>query len=129
MVNQVQAEKIEEIKLEPKYPMLSHPQELWLASLEYCESRGNKNAINKVDLDGTPSYYSFQFKPGTFKSYGEKYGVIGKGKTPDEIMELMKSYDLQKGIVTFMIHDSTVVWKKQFPDCVRKFGLPPRISL
>lgn len=107
-------------------PVLSHKQEVWRYTLEWCESRGDKEAINKVDLDGTPSYYSFQFKPGTFKTYGEKYGVIEKGLSDSQIMELLKSYDLQKTIVGYMILDNTVNWYVQFPDCIRKYGLPPR---
>ena len=78
-----------------------------------------------MDKDGTPSYYSFQFKPGTFRGYGEQYGVIKKGLTQAELMELLKSYELQKEIVGYMILDPGINWLQQFPDCVRKNGLPP----
>lgn len=113
--------KAEEIK-----PKLSHRQQVWLGALEWCESRGIQTAINEIDLDGTPSYYSFQFKPDTFKMYGEKYSVIEKGKSREEIMELLKEYDLQKQIVENMILDPNIRWERQFPWCVKKLGRPPK---
>lgn len=48
-------------------PRFSHQQEIWMAALEWCESRGNNSAINWYDKDGTASYYAFQFKPGTLR--------------------------------------------------------------
>lgn len=107
-------------------PRFTHQQELWLASLEWCESKGDNTAVNPADLDGTPSYYAFQFKPSTFKWLGEKYGVIESGKTHDEVMELMKRYELQKAIVEYMMEDPTTKWSNQFPGCVRKLGWPPK---
>ena len=107
-------------------PTLSHEQMVWTYALEWCESRGVMTAINPNDLDNTPSYYSYQWKPGTFKYYGEKYGVIEKGKTEEEIMELMKDYELQRQILTAMVLDGkNIKWEKQFPWCVKKLGRPP----
>lgn len=117
---------IELIEIEPIKPMLTHEQEVWLYALEWCESRGVKTAINPEDKDGTPSYYSFQFKPATFLNYGLKYGVIPATTSPAELSELLKSYDHQREIVSNMIHDKSVNWHQQFPACVRKNGLPPR---
>lgn len=120
---------LSELKIEipePKKPLLNHQQEVWLYVLEWCESRGVKTAINEVDRDGTASYYSFQFKPGTFLSYGLKYGLIPATTSPSELHEKLKDYDLQKDIVTRMILDSSIDWYQQFPDCVRKHGRPPR---
>lgn len=112
--------------LEPQGPVLTHKQEVWRYVLEWCECRGNHEAINQVDRDGTPSYYAFQFKPGTFRGYGEQYGVIPKGLTEAELMEQLKSYELQREIVGYMILDPKINWYQQFPDCVRKHGLPPK---
>jgi len=110
-----------------KFNQLSHRQEVWMYALEWCESRGNIEAINPKDKDGTPSYYSWQFKPGTFKGYGEKYGVIPKGLSSQEIMIKIKDYELQKQIVSFMIKDPSVKWANEFPDCVlRKIGMTPK---
>lgn len=107
-------------------PTLTHEQLVWTYALEWCESRGVVSAINKVDLDGTPSYYSFQYKPGTFRDMGEKYGIIEKGKTDEEIMELIKEYDLQRAILEAMVLDGkNIKWEKQFPWCVKKLGRPP----
>lgn len=105
-------------------PVLSLPQELWVDTLEYCESRGIVTAVNKMDLDGTPSYYSFQFKPSTFKYLGIYYGVLSTS-TPSDLMTLLKSRDLQREIVFYMVLDRSTNWHQQFPDCVNKFGRPP----
>lgn len=115
-----------EIHEEPLKLILTHRQEVWLYSLEWCECQAIHTAINEKDLDGTPSYYAFQFKPSTFKSLGEKYGLIKKGLSDAEIMELMKSYELQREIVKNMMFDTSTKWDKQFPGCVKKLGWPPR---
>lgn len=113
--------------LTPKLrPILTPEQDAWRDKLEMCESGGVNTAINPIDKDGTPSYYAFQFKPGTFRGYGEQYGVIPKGLTQDELMEALKVYGYQKSIVGYMILDPRVNWYQQFPDCVRRHGLPPQ---
>jgi len=118
----------EEIKIIPK-PILTHQQEVWRSALEWCESRGVKNAINPKDKDGTASYYSWQFKPSTFKAFGIKYGVLPKETTNAQIPELIKDYQLQKDIVGYMILDKSTRWEQQFPDCVKKkIGRPPIIK-
>ena len=123
LANKKEVEIDEEIIIKPT---LSHEQMVWTYALEWCESRGVMTAINPNDLDNTPSYYSYQWKPGTFKYYGEKYGVIEKGKTEEEIMELMKDYELQRQILTAMVLDGkNIKWEKQFPWCVKKLGRPP----
>lgn len=91
-------------------------QEAWIDKLERCESSGNPKAINPEDLDGTPSYGSFQFKPSTFKMYSARYGVSG---------ELMDR-SAQREIVVNMLGDAKVKWTSEFPDCVRKLGVPPK---
>lgn len=107
-------------------PILTHQQEVWMYALEWCESRGVQTSINPKDRDGTPSYYSWQFKPGTFKYLGIKYAVIPKETTDAQAFELMKDYKLQQQIVQNMILDKDTKWNNEFPDCVkRKVGLPP----
>ena len=118
-------EEVSEVKKQIG-PVLSHRQEVWRYVLEWCECRGDHGAINPKDKDGTPSYYAFQFKPGTFKYYGELYEVIPKDLKEAELMESLKSYELQKAIVGYMILDPKINWLQQFPDCVRKNGLPPK---
>jgi hypothetical protein len=107
-------------------PALTHEQEVWLHALEWCESRGVKTAINPKDLDGTPSYYSFQFKPSTFKLYGVKYGIFSRLISDERITEMLSDYRLQKRIVSLMMQDEKVNWRREFPDCVRKLGFPPK---
>lgn len=115
---------IVEIPAEPREE-LSHAQEIWISALEWCESHGNPDAINPNDNDGTPSYYSYQFKPSTFRGLGEAYGVIAKGHTDEEIMSLMKETALQRQIVRDMIKDTSLDIRRQFPGCIAKIGMPP----
>lgn len=109
---------------------ITHAQDIWISALEWCESQGNLKAINPDDKDHTPSYYSFQFKPGTFRLFGELYGIIEKGKTNEQIMELIKEHSIQREIVENMVNDKSITsnqWKyRLFPGCVKKLGLPPK---
>lgn len=108
------------------YDSLTHQQQVWVNALEWCESRGKKEAINPNDVDNTPSYYSFQFKPSTFKQYGEKYGVIEKNLEEEELKNLLKDHFLQREIVSHMLGDKTINFRNQFPACVKSLGLPTR---
>lgn len=112
----------------PEKREISHRQFVWIHALEWCESRGEISAVNEADRDGTPSFYAFQFKPGTFRFYGERYGVIPKGLSDADLMERLKDRDAQFAIVSEMVlHYDEIEWLKQFPDCIRiKIGMPPR---
>ena len=118
------------VEVSPIINLLTHQQHIWVGALEWCESRGIYSAINKVDKDGTPSYYSFQFKPGTFRYYAEKYGVIRKGHSDTEIMELMKQYNFQLATIEHMVVDPSITantWRYSlFPGCTAKLGTPPK---
>lgn len=97
-------------------PHLSPLQVIWLARLMNCESGINEVAINPNDLDNTPSWGILQFKPETLTTFAVKYGLKN---------ELMNA-ETQVSIVTYWIlHPGEIVWEGQFPDCVRKYGLPP----
>jgi hypothetical protein len=96
------SKKPEVVTVEPEKAWvdpLTHEQRVWLGALEWCESKGKGDALNKVDKDGTASYWWYQFKPGSFRAYGVKYGLIEQGKTDAEIMVLMKSYELTNSIM------------------------------
>jgi hypothetical protein len=112
--------------VEPVQSKFTHRQEVWRFALEWCESGGDPSKINPKDLDGTQSFYSFQFKPGTLKRYGEKYGLIEKDLSDEIIMEKLKGYELQKDIVGEMMNDPGINWRREFPGCVKKLGLPPK---
>ena len=99
-----------------EYYIPTSQQEIWLSALEWCESNGKHTAINPKDLDGTPSYGAYQFKPSTFDLFSKKYNVQG---------ELMDR-DTQRLIVSQMINDNTVRWEQQFPACTKKLGRPPK---
>lgn len=94
----------------------SDAREEWLAKLIICESGGRPEAINPKDRDNTPSYGLLQFKPSTFELFSKEYGIEGELMDPEA----------QKAIVRRMMDDKSVVWEKQFPDCVRKLGTPPQ---
>lgn len=112
-------------------PVLSHQQEVYLYALEWCESKGVQTAVNPKDRDGTPSYYSFQFKPGTFKWLVVKYGILNKEDvdTLEKVKKNMADYELQKLIVKHMLFDKNIKFKQQFPDCVLKLGQPPKYGI
>jgi len=105
--------------------ILTHAQETWISALEWCESNAKPSAVNPNDSDGTPSYYSYQFKPSTFKGLGEQYGIISKGQSDIAIMSLMEDTAIQRAIVRKMIKDTSIDIGTQFPGCVRKIGYPP----
>lgn len=101
------------------------PEE-WLLALEWCESNCDNARINEIDRDGTPSYHLYQFKPDTLRGYGEAYGIIPQGLTDTEILKALKDIKITRAIVRAMMKDPSVDWYQQFPDCVRRLGLPPR---
>lgn len=93
------------------------PEE-WLLALEWCESNEDPTAINPVDRDGTASYGLLQFKPDTFTGFAKAYGVPGDLMDPDA----------QRAIVRAMMHDKSIDWSWQFPDCVKRhIGWPPAV--
>lgn len=99
------------------YPVISHTQDTWMRALEWCESRGNPEAINPEDLDGTPSYSSWQFKPSTLDYYAEKYSIA---------TTTVMDRNVQEKVLTQMIlHRDEIRWDRQFPACVRRPGPPP----
>ena len=124
----VTVKKMEPLEVSTRY-VPTRAQTVWIHALEWCESRGKVTAINPKDNDNTPSYYSFQFKPSTFKGYALKYKLLKPEDldTNEELMRHLPSYELQKSIVTEMLNDKTVKWQNQFPMCVtKKIGYPPR---
>ena len=104
---------------QPPSPLsLTHQQEIWIAALEWCESRGNPDAINPKDLDGTPSFGAFQFKPSTLDMFAKKYKVA---------TTTVMDYAVQRKVVEQMVlHRDEIKWEKQFPWCVKKLGRPPK---
>ena len=99
-------------------PTLTHQQKVWMYALEWCESNGINSAINPNDLDNTPSYGAFQFKPSTLDFFAKKYGVA---------TTTVMDYEVQRKVVEQMVlHRDEIKWQNQFPWCVKKLGRPPR---
>lgn len=98
---------------------LTHQQMVWSYAIEWCESRGKISAVNPKDRDGTPSYGAYQFKPETLVYYSDMFAIERATSTMD--------YSTQRSVFEEMIrHADEVNWSQQFPDCVKKFGPPPR---
>lgn len=105
---------------------LTHPQRVWEYALEWCESNGEVDAINPKDSDGTPSYYSWEFKPETFREFGTAYKVLPADITGDALMRALHTYATEQKVLDAMIlHRDDIKWSHQFPACVKKLGYPP----
>lgn len=116
----VALETAEVVTPSPEEIALHERREAWLKDLEMCESSGIPTAVNPNDLDGTPSYGAFQFKPSTFDAYVKKYGIaVPPG-------ENFMHRETQIAIIWRMMDDPAVRWHREFPDCVEKYGPPPR---
>ncbi len=99
--------------------ILTHRQQIWLDALEWCESGGNPKAYNPKDRDNTPSYGLLQFKPSTFYYFEQRYELGSSTDYTDSAM--------QEAITAEMIaHSGSVDFHRQFPDCVKRLGLPPQ---
>ena len=132
VLTHIQAEKPkqEDVPQAPKLTKeqkdLEHRQEVWISALEWCESRGRNDALNKMDRDGTPSYSNFQWKPSTLLFFGKFYGLIATTTQLSDVPKLLQDYELQRNILRSMVKDKNTEWYQQFPDCTkRKIGLPP----
>lgn len=105
----------------------THKQLVWRFVLEWCESRGcGIDAINPKDKDGTPSYYHYQFKPGTLKYYAVKYQLLPNDLEMIDYLNWSGDWELTSEILNRMMNDPDVVWTQEFPGCVKLYGFPPK---
>ncbi len=108
---------------------LTHAQVVYTYALEWCESRGVEGAINPKDNDNTPSYYSWQWKPSTFRYFCTKYGIIATSTSEADLMTLMRDYPTERKVLEAMVRDGKrIEWQNQFPGCTKKLGYPPRTA-
>ena len=98
-------------------PKLTHAQQVWKHALEWCESGGNPKAINENDLDGTPSYGAWQFKPATLNGFAKQYGIATTTVMDRKVQEAV--------LDQMILHRNEIKWSQQFPWCVKKLGYPP----
>lgn len=96
-----------------------------IALLKKCESGGNPNALNPIDLDGTPSYGCFQFKISTWKNYVIKYNLFNwKELEEADWFNTMWSCDLQEIVVEKMFFDPNVKLRTtEFPTCSKLLSI------
>ena len=91
-----------------------------LADLRQCESGGNDEAINPEDLDGTPSFSRYQFKPSTLYEWGMRYKILPIDLEKAEIMNIIMDGELQEKVLVEAIREygkSSKFWLSQFPGC------------
>jgi hypothetical protein len=93
-----------------------------LTDLIRCESRGNPNALNKIDRDGTPSYGLLQFKPSTFHAVLKQY--IDPTITEEQSFAKIYDGDLQIKAFIAWFGDGRPIswWQQQFPACSKLYG-------
>lgn len=111
--------------LEPTYTPPPKPTalDLYLDKLALCESGNRPDAVNPMDLDGTPSLGRYQFKQSTFDSFSALYGLSTTTKGHS-----IWNGDEQRIIVKRMAQDERVNFHWQFPACTTKLGLPPKVE-
>ncbi len=97
--------------------------------LAQCESRGNNMAVNPNDLDNTPSYSTFQWKPSTWALYVKRY-KLWNSKDWDEadLSNAMWDTQYQTAIVKKMFTDPLVDLRHEFPSCSKLLGLKKNYS-
>lgn len=82
-----------------------------LARIEWCESRGNRDAINTRESHGA-SYSYFQFRLSTFQEFGKRYGL-----PYDDIF----SFQEQTAIAKRMIEEGRE--SEQWKVCTKLMGI------
>ena len=78
---------------------ISHQQEVWIHTLEFCESQGRED-LKILDSNNRYSYGVLMFQMETFLREGKKYGLVSPKLTPEqaEKTKLVYSTDLQESI-------------------------------
>lgn len=83
-------------------PLITHKQEVWLHTLEFCESRGREQ-VKIMDSNNRYSYGVLMFQMETFIREGKKYGILDENLTTKEAEKLIFSKDLQESIAHNML--------------------------
>ena len=105
----------------------THRQVIYRSVLEWCESRGDNSALNPKDKDNTPSYSNYQFKWQTLRYYADRYKLLPNDLEKEDYINWAYDYELTTEIANRMIGERDKInWKKEFPDCVKRYGVPPK---
>ena len=85
---------------------LTKKQQVYLNTLEFCESRGREN-IKILDSNHKYSYGILMFQMDTFLANGKKYGILSSDMTAKRAEESRLIYDVdtQERIATQMLLD------------------------
>ena len=90
------------IAQEVQKPYMSHIQEVWLHTLEFCESRGMEN-LKFLDSNDRYSYGILQFQMESFLREGKKYNILDKNITKEEAQKEIYNVGLQEQIANQML--------------------------
>jgi hypothetical protein len=87
----------EETILQEEHDYYTEWLDFVIPKLEYCESRGNRDAVNYDDakITGYESRGAFQYQPQTFQQAVLKYNILPDAE-PAEIMNFWTDYEIQK---------------------------------
>lgn len=101
------------------FAVIEHPElEPLIYALAGCESHHDNMAVNPNDLDNTPSYSTFQWKPDTWKLYVKKYDLFEwQGWEDADFTNNMYDTEMQTIVVRHMFVDPQVNLHHEFPDC------------
>ena len=112
---------------EQKIPAITKEQELYLAKLINCESGDNPLARNDHDRDNLSAKGLYQFKDKTWRFYIKKYDLWNWRNWEEADFEnAIWSREHQEVVLRYMLNDEDVNFKREFPQCVKRLGLPPR---
>lgn len=99
------------------------PLDIWLERLAETESQG-RDRIKILDVNDKYSYGCLQFQEGTFRKYGERYGLVSPNTRLEDVIY---NCNLQKEIAKKMIGENYAMWQSWYTSViVRDVGLPPR---
>jgi len=106
----------------PTPTALEVAQEEWIDALAQCESSNNPNAVNQMDIDGTPSFGLLQFKKSTFAALSKEYDI-----GTDDYMDPVAQREIVRRMLADPYFTDAELRNRQFPGCIRNtVGLPPR---
>lgn len=95
-----------------------------LTDLVKCESSGNPNALNPLDLDGTPSYGCLQFKDTTLYHFAKEFDILPEIELA-EIHNVIYDPQIQIAVAEKMIEKyghQRSFWQQQWPACSLKYN-------
>ena len=119
--------EVSENPIQVSFAAKNEALEAWRLNMRVCESSDNPLAVNKKDLDGTPSFGLWQMKPSTFRGWVEQYEPFStEGWDAADWQNALMDRWFQERVMDKVIADAgNIRWDRQFPACVERYGEPP----